>query len=792
MDRSPTQEEEELIHHAAENVQRVVRGIQARAKTPPIALEAQASAELSADFNFADDNNIHHSKVLELHADDPKPTTMSNVKSKKASSPSSSLSHRKTKQSSSPSSSLSHRKTKQSPPRFTTNRSAAISIQKSMRGYLGRDQVRIKRGSMQWNNINIKPKHGWISVNDLQRKRYYYYHNETNVYRWDKPSPIVFLPAYHFFDAISGLASKVDIAARIDLYTDTIATESIERAQSKIKSSFNKCKSLFAQEKQCINHYVEDMESVEAGFDILEESHQSTTDFIDGYMMDELITAQSSILEKLSLQIDKVHVDLNKNINSGLLKNLGKKPGDPNITDMYNECKRAIYDVIGWWEKEEDSVPEDTRIYLHMEGWNGKSRSDWYPIHNAITSSNNCVNLLKNTLSRLIMNAKKEGEKLRESENLKLMKLEEISQRSIMRRLNQRAELWAKKENELTMLRSAWRYGLHLKEKDMKEHLSKIKNNKLARDLMKTERIYDRHHQNNVIENKIKHNEATNEMENMDKHFRFKMLETNHLTKYKNSPWYGVERGCTRYELEELISEERKRRTNQEGKKIPFHVDDTEHETGKLLLHTACFWGHGDLVEYLLARGANPNKIDSCVTKFTPLDEACRGGNPNVVKLILNASSQYSGNSSSKVGRKSGESSYQKNNQMQAMFFKNIHGDTPIHTAARDGRSQAMNELINFCKNNGDGGNMGPDGGGTAIGADNVFNLIDCTNDKHKTPLQLTTNEGVKELLLAASEWAIDARANQGVFGMAMKKKKKRKGKNTMGKWLQELNPNAY
>ena len=57
-----------------------------------------------------------------------------------------------------------------------------------------------------------------------------------------------------------------------------------------------------------------------------------------------------------------------------------------------------------------------------------------------------------------------------------------------------------------------------------------------------------------------------------------------------------------------------------------FYHDDPEHDTGKRLLHQACFWGHGDLVEYLLARGANPMGKDSVVTKFTPLDEGARSG----------------------------------------------------------------------------------------------------------------------------------------------------------------------
>jgi hypothetical protein len=783
--------EVEIIHHAAENIQRIHRGNQARAKTPPISLEAQASAELSADLIFAEETGVSRDKVVTMYTEPPPPIRSSG-------SPTSTLksSPKPSPKSSPPKSSPP--KSRQSKPRYTGNKTAAIAIQKTMRGHLGKQNVRLKRGSVHWHKLPLdrRPTHGWISIKDVQKRRYYYYHHsddrELIEFRWMKPSPIVFLPAHHFFDAISGLSSKVEMAERIDVYFKhhTVAIESIDRAKSKIKSSLNKCKALLGLEKQCRNYYIEDMESIEAGFDMLEEAHQSTTDFIDTILMEELCTAQSDILEKLSSSCERVAVDYKKNMDNGLLIGLGTKPGDPNIQAMLTECKRAIYDVIGWWEKEEDEVPEDTRLYLQLEGWNGKSRSDWYPIHTAIEAASNCCTLLKECMAHVIEDAQREGEEKRESENLNLMKLEEIAQRSYMRKKKAQHEKWAKKENELTMLRSAWRYGLYQKEKDLLQDATKARDLQLAKELLKTERLQDRRREDQQMNGDSK-DEETGGAHSFSKRITHKT----HLTKYRNSPWYGVERGCSRYELEELIGEERKRRTNQEGRKVPFHVDDCEHESGKLLLHTACFWGQSDLVDYLLARGANPIRIDSCVTRFTPLDEACRGGSPIVVKSILHAAALAHGGGG-KMGSRSGRSSMES--KMAALYVKNIHGDTPIHTAAREGRSQAMLTMINYCKNCGcesDSTALGPDGGGTSEGADAVFDLIDCTNGKHKTPLQLTTNDGVKELLLAASEWAIDARANQGVFGMAMKKKKGKKGgggKNTMGKWLQELNPNAY
>ena len=80
-----------------------------------------------------------------------------------------------------------------------------------------------------------------------------------------------------------------------------------------------------------------------------------------------------------------------------------------------------------------------------------------------------------------------------------------------------------------------------------------------------------------------------------------------------------------------------------------------------------------------------------------------------------------------------------------------------------------------------------------------IFKLIDLKSGKKRTPMQLTTNDGCREVILSANEWAISAANDASVFGGGLNAagKRRRGGKgrknaNELGKWLQEMNPNAY
>ena len=65
------QQEAEIIrnvsHHAAQSIQKHIRGRQSRTKIPPIHLEALVSATLSADLEHAETNNIPYHDVVEMY-----------------------------------------------------------------------------------------------------------------------------------------------------------------------------------------------------------------------------------------------------------------------------------------------------------------------------------------------------------------------------------------------------------------------------------------------------------------------------------------------------------------------------------------------------------------------------------------------------------------------------------------------------------------------------------------------------------------------------------------------------
>ncbi|KDO16052.1 hypothetical protein SPRG_18414 [Saprolegnia parasitica CBS 223.65] len=105
------------------------------------------------------------------------------------------------------------------------------------------------------------------------------------------------------------------------------------------------------------------------------------------------------------------------------------------------------------------------------------------------------------------------------------------------------------------------------------------------------------------------------------------------------------------------------------AKLLVLHNRDVD-EGRRTLLHTACWWGHVAVVEYLLRMGADVDAVDSVLSKTTPLIEAARAGRLDVVKLLLSEGACVS--------------------------HQDFHGDTPLHWAARRGWNSLVMHMVRF------------------------------------------------------------------------------------------------
>ncbi|OQR95835.1 hypothetical protein THRCLA_07532 [Thraustotheca clavata] len=91
---------------------------------------------------------------------------------------------------------------------------------------------------------------------------------------------------------------------------------------------------------------------------------------------------------------------------------------------------------------------------------------------------------------------------------------------------------------------------------------------------------------------------------------------------------------------------------------LTLHNKDV-NEGRRTLLHTACWWGHANIAQYLIQLGADIDAIDTIQSKTTPLIEAARAGRSDIVKLLLD--------------------------ERACVSHQDSHGDTPLHWAARRG-----------------------------------------------------------------------------------------------------------
>lgn len=277
-------------------------------------------------------------------------------------------------------------------------------------------------------------------------------------------------------------------------------------------------------------------------------------------------------------------------------------------------------------------------------------------VQDAVSTVDEAVNVAKGIREAV----RREKERQQEAKEQKLMFSEERQQKMVERILRIRALQTGQRAKFVQWCRRGWQKGKTLRDEDEDAK-------KKAKDKFDAE-----HHERDVAIKK--------------QAMAMRALRDEKQT----SPWQAVRDGCSVETLRRLVREERMRRRYQEGELVvqelgrgeapsqsklrqkisgkEFHVDHKDHVTGEVLLRNAVWFGHGELVQELLAMGASVHLKDNLINKFTPLHEAARGGFPKICKLLLDSGARADAADGS--------------------------GDTPLHWASRRGLQQVVNVLL--------------------------------------------------------------------------------------------------
>ncbi len=141
-----------------------------------------------------------------------------------------------------------------------------------------------------------------------------------------------------------------------------------------------------------------------------------------------------------------------------------------------------------------------------------------------------------------------------------------------------------------------------------------------------------------------------------------------------------------------------------EGKESRCHHKE---EWGRTLVHQAAWWGHTPVLRFLLTLGADVNVHDTSVTRTTPLIEAARTGRKKVCEFLI------------RYGAK--------------LNIADSFGDTPVHWASRRAHGSLIAQMLAKSEE--------------FQGSRSTRGLLTMTNNKLHIPIDVATNETVRELI---------------------------------------------
>jgi hypothetical protein len=629
--------------------------------------------------------------------------------------------------------------------------SATYRIQMFIRAALARRKVRRKRG-LVWSTDLMVPGTRWAELLDLNyelilrkknlspksksseqgniiKKQKYFYNLDTNEIRWEAPASVLFneLVQPHIITCDS-MKIRYDAIKAVSLYEkDERAQESLRLCNQRIMSAISKGKIIAKRVTTVMHDRFDDVEEFTASVELLELATSRAEEQLAKLEIC-IETAQGFVLEFFSNRMDDLEELVNK-------RSTQYWPEHMLISSkaMLEEVTRAVNATLDWWAEISETISDDILTYLHpnlihespnignKDGSNVSSskvplisREDYIPVHPTVEEVGKRVLLLEELIEDGIEKGRQNKESIDQERELSHMRANEAEMRVLLRR--ERVEA-LKREKELKFIaqcRNSWQKGLTLKEMDQKAE-SEFK------DMVRfgAAQHGSKKKEENPEEQKKRHVKRYEEM-----------LELKRLNQYPD-PWSGLEGGCTIEVFKQLIADEVERRKNQENRL--FHVDDPDHETKKRLLHSACFWGRYTAMELLVQLGANVNLVDGILTKFTPLDETARGGQARLAMYLLD------------------------NGAVQSLYIQNIHGETPIHTAARRDFWLYLDTVFKYLKQN---------------GLERILKRILVTiNNKGQTPRDVAKCVPVQELLY-------DTELEYGLLSIDDKKKRRNLKKN--------------
>jgi hypothetical protein len=273
---------------------------------------------------------------------------------------------------------------------------------------------------------------------------------------------------------------------------------------------------------------------------------------------------------------------------------------------------------------------------------------------------------LETTKKFLLVTGKERDVRISQVELLRMRK-EEAKQLSAMYILEMRAKAKAAHSTFVTMCKSRWELGKQ--KKDSEENL-RIETEK-KRQLEEARRRKDREHERYECAAKTARD----------------MI----------SPWAAIKTNVPLAVFRDLLRAEMERKIYQE--KRNFSINDKCPETGESFVGNATTHGKSEILEYLMQVRANPNLVESILTRVTPLHVAAKNDRRDCARILIN----YGAN----------------------LCAVDSYGDTALHVACRQDRMALVKLLISVHMD------------------DSFWKMIAVPNHKGMIPMDLAKNQSI-------------------------------------------------